>query len=343
MAFQPQSSVGSMIARELTGDRTVCQALAFAASKYGDDRIGVDMNVFAHALGCPPAWPSVNPGTDARVERLRTDADQSDWNDIQALRSIQQAAKGDETVDMGPKKPEGGPPMPDEGTGGITPFDDGGGGDGTGLQYQLDAEVCDFAKNVSSMRDTASGKKDWKAIALAVGAGFFVYSKVGTDGPWMTPKCRCVKIPFLGKKCTDAGAADSDYTGQVSERQSLDGTGGTGGTGTKKPGGGGGGGGIAELLGPGVAPTIVERRTCPPMDGERMRLAKNGQCYPKRLLPESMYMSPEEKSPVTAADKKRIAKARATQRRIRNLAEKMDLLPDHHRTTHHVVHHRKRR
>ena len=103
---------------------------------------------------------------------------------------------------------------------------------------------------------------------------------------------------------------------------------------------GGGGVGIVELLGAGTAPKITQRRTCPPMGGVKMRLATNGMCYPKALLPRAFWMSTEARNVFTARDRKTLSRAKTVQDKLTKLEQDYGK-PKHHRrrSTHHHHHH----
>ena len=363
------SGVGSMIEEATgqlgTGDH--CADLAAAWLAQGKDS-GPNwhraFNAWAAELGCPLPNPSAGTGRLSANDRA----------DIAAMRALRPGT----VPSIPPAPPKGGPPIGlgppapvyvqppndiivDDFTRSVpstppqTPDDRaflGGlvGWIGGAVGWIKDKiptgnSICGFARDIRRMRLEASTKEDWTWIGYSADLGCFVYSKTGRDGPWFVPYCRIGQDQLAGDRELPPGTT-------ITERQAVQGTPGTGGAPGTQPGTQPGTTGVPglpinRLLGiEGVQPTIVMRRTCPPLGGPggvRMRLATDGMCYPREFLPERLWANKKERGVFTARDKKTLQKARAVRRRLDTLAENYGDMVHHHREREHTHEHRHHR
>ena len=67
-----------------------------------------------------------------------------------------------------------------------------------------------------------------------------------------------------------------------------------------------------------VRPRIINQRRCP----AGMRLAKDGWCYPTKLLPAAARENQVKKAPVTWSDAEAMRKARATEKRLQSFTKR---------------------
>ena len=64
-------------------------------------------------------------------------------------------------------------------------------------------------------------------------------------------------------------------------------------------------------------PRLIQQRRCPP----GMRLAKDGWCYPTKMLPKAARANQEKKAPVSWSDANHIRKGRSAQKRLNRFAK----------------------
>jgi len=88
--------------------------------------------------------------------------------------------------------------------------------------------------------------------------------------------------------------------------------------GTGPQGGGGGGGNLLDALGGGQEPTIVQTRRCP----GPMRLAINGLCYHKAVLPRALRMNKPRKAVVSYSEGRAILKGFNAAKKINRIDKK---------------------